>query len=72
MFGVQSIQLGLNNIVVAGGMENMSQVPYFIPKARTGLRMGVITFFSKFLANFLRIFNIIHYFFVRMRKLLML
>lgn len=41
MFGMQSIQLGYNQIVVAGGMENMSQVPYYLPKARTGLRMGV-------------------------------
>ena len=27
-------------MVIAGGMENMSQAPYVLPKARTGLRMG--------------------------------
>lgn len=40
MLGAQSIMLGHNDIVVAGGMENMSQVPYYIEKARTGLRYG--------------------------------
>ncbi|MBA1335476.1 MAG: Acetyl-CoA acetyltransferase [Firmicutes bacterium] len=37
---VQTILLGDNDIVVAGGTENMSQAPYVIPKARWGLRMG--------------------------------
>ena len=32
--GAQSIMLGLNDIVVAGGMENMSQIPYYLPNAR--------------------------------------
>ncbi|WP_428910207.1 acetyl-CoA C-acetyltransferase [Niallia sp. Krafla_26] len=36
----QSIQLGDADIVVAGGMENMSMAPYILPKARTGYRMG--------------------------------
>ena len=40
MFGVQSILLGDNNIVVAGGMENMSAVPYYLDKARDGYRLG--------------------------------
>ncbi len=40
MFGAQSIQLGQNNIIVAGGMENMSQIPYYLPKARFGYRYG--------------------------------
>jgi acetyl-CoA C-acetyltransferase len=40
MFGAQSIALGLNDIVVAGGMENMSNVPYYLDKARTGYRLG--------------------------------
>ncbi|MBN6187071.1 acetyl-CoA C-acetyltransferase [Aneurinibacillus sp. BA2021] len=38
--GAQSIMLGDADIVVAGGMENMSQAPYLMPKARTGYRMG--------------------------------
>ncbi|MCB9284493.1 MAG: acetyl-CoA C-acyltransferase [Lewinellaceae bacterium] len=40
MFGAQSIQLGLNDVVVAGGMENMSQIPYYVPSARYGYRYG--------------------------------
>jgi len=39
--GAQSIQLGEAEIIVAGGMENMSQVPYGLPKARWGYRMDV-------------------------------
>lgn len=36
----QAIQLGDADVVVAGGMENMSLAPYLMPKARTGYRMG--------------------------------
>lgn len=36
----QSIALGDNHVVVAGGMENMSSVPHYLPKARTGYRLG--------------------------------
>jgi acetyl-CoA C-acetyltransferase len=38
--GAQAIQLGDAEIVVAGGMENMSMAPYLLPKGRTGYRMG--------------------------------
>ncbi|KMM38069.1 acetyl-CoA C-acetyltransferase [Guptibacillus hwajinpoensis] len=38
--GAQSIMLGDQDIVVAGGMENMSQAPYLLQGAREGLRMG--------------------------------
>lgn len=34
------IKAGSNNIMVAGGMESMSNAPYLVEKARTGLRMG--------------------------------
>lgn len=34
------IRCGEAELVVAGGMENMSAVPYLLPRARTGLRMG--------------------------------
>ena len=34
------ILAGTSKVVIAGGMENMSQAPYLLPKARTGLRMG--------------------------------
>ena len=40
MFGAQSIALGENDIVVAGGMESMSNVPYYLNKARAGYRLG--------------------------------
>lgn len=40
MLGAQSIQLGDNDIVVAGGMESMSNVPYYLDKARNGYRLG--------------------------------
>ncbi|WP_353981307.1 acetyl-CoA C-acetyltransferase [Salinicola endophyticus] len=36
----QAIRCGDAEVVVAGGMENMSLAPYVLPKARTGLRMG--------------------------------
>lgn len=34
------IKADTNNIMIAGGMENMSQAPYLLPKARGGYRMG--------------------------------
>ncbi len=40
MFGAQSIMLGINDVVVAGGMESMSNVPYYVPKARFGYKYG--------------------------------
>jgi acetyl-CoA C-acetyltransferase len=40
MIGAQSIMLGTNNVVVAGGMESMSNIPYYIPKARFGYKYG--------------------------------
>ncbi|MBF0676290.1 acetyl-CoA C-acetyltransferase [Pseudomonas sp.] len=36
----QAIRCGDAEVVIAGGMENMSQAPYLMPDARTGLRMG--------------------------------
>src|SRR5436190_22283883 len=40
MMAAQGIQLGDADIVVAGGMESMSNAPYLIPKAREGYRLG--------------------------------
>lgn len=40
MFAAQSIMTGQNDIVVAGGMESMSNVPYYVPKARFGYKYG--------------------------------
>jgi acetyl-CoA C-acetyltransferase len=40
MMAAQGIQLGDTEVVVAGGMESMSNAPYLIPKAREGYRLG--------------------------------
>jgi len=40
MFGAQSIMLGDQDVVVTGGMESMSQAPYYLDKARTGYKFG--------------------------------
>lgn len=40
MLGAESIMLGLNDCVVAGGMESMSNVPYYLDKARNGYKLG--------------------------------
>jgi acetyl-CoA C-acetyltransferase len=36
----QAVQLGESDVVVAGGMESMSNCPYLLPNARTGYRLG--------------------------------
>ncbi|WP_172371313.1 acetyl-CoA C-acetyltransferase [Sporosarcina jiandibaonis] len=38
--GDQLIRLGDEGVIVAGGMESMSNAPYYLPKARFGLKMG--------------------------------
>jgi acetyl-CoA C-acetyltransferase len=38
--GYQSLLLGENRIVLVGGIENMSQIPYFLDGARWGYRLG--------------------------------
>ncbi len=43
IFGAKTIALGDAEIVVAGGMESMSNVPYYMPAARAGARMGNTT-----------------------------
>ena len=40
MLASQAIQLGEHEIVIAGGMESMSNVPYLLPQAREGYRLG--------------------------------
>jgi acetyl-CoA C-acetyltransferase len=40
MLAAQSIASGQNDIVLAGGMESMSNVPYYLDKARNGYRLG--------------------------------
>ncbi len=41
--GASSIMLGHNDIVVTGGMENMSQVPHYLPGSRAGYKYGNFT-----------------------------
>jgi acetyl-CoA C-acetyltransferase len=43
IFGAKTVALGDADIVVAGGMESMSNVPYYMPAARSGARMGNTT-----------------------------
>lgn len=40
MIAADQIALGQNNIMVAGGMESMSNVPYYLPKQRFGSKLG--------------------------------
>jgi len=40
MLGAQSIMLGQNDLVVAGGTESMSNIPYYLTKARYGYKYG--------------------------------
>ena len=40
MFGAQSIMLGMADVVIAGGMESMSNIPFYVPKARWGYKYG--------------------------------
>ncbi len=40
MLAAQAVQVGDADVVVAGGMENMSMAPYYLEKARFGYRMG--------------------------------
>jgi len=40
MFAYDALLSGSSEIIVAGGMESMTNAPYLLPKARAGLRMG--------------------------------
>jgi len=40
MLAAQSVQLGMSDAVLAGGMESMSQAPYVLPSLRSGARLG--------------------------------
>ena len=40
MLAAQSIKMGAADLIVAGGMENMSMVPFYVPKARFGYKYG--------------------------------
>jgi acetyl-CoA C-acetyltransferase len=47
MLGAQSIMTGDSEVVVAGGMESMSNAPYIVQNARNGFRMGNQTFIDE-------------------------
>ena len=49
MLAAQAIQLGDADVAVAGGMESMSQAPYYLEKARFGYRLGNATFYDHML-----------------------
>ena len=40
MLGAQSIMSGQNDVVIAGGTESMSNIPFYLPKARFGYKFG--------------------------------
>jgi acetyl-CoA C-acetyltransferase len=42
-FGAQSIMLGMSDLVVAGGMESMSNIPFYSPSTRWGNKYGSVT-----------------------------
>jgi acetyl-CoA C-acetyltransferase len=43
ILAAQSIKLGENDIVVAGGTESMSNTPHYLPVSRKGVKYGDIT-----------------------------
>jgi acetyl-CoA C-acetyltransferase len=43
MMAAQAIKVGDADVIVAGGMENMSAVPHYLPTSRTGVKLGDIT-----------------------------
>ncbi len=61
MLAAQSVMTEESDIVVAGGMENMSLAPYLLDKARTGYRLGNATIFDHMIKDGLwDVYNDIH------------
>ena len=46
IFGYDSIVAGTNSVVVAGGLESMSNAPHLLPAGRTGTRLGATTLYD--------------------------
>ncbi|MHA7816843.1 MAG: thiolase family protein [Pseudohaliea sp.] len=46
IFGYDSIVAGTNRVVVAGGLESMSNAPHLLPAGRTGTRLGATTLYD--------------------------
>jgi len=51
ILGAQSILLGDADVIVAGGVESMSQAAYLLPGARKGLRMGAVPFVDSLISD---------------------
>ena len=49
--GAQAIQTGNSDIVVAGGMESMTNAPYLLPNARKGFRLGNVTMLDSMICD---------------------
>src|ERR1035438_9058831 len=47
----QAIQTGNGDVIVAGGMESMSNTPYLLPTARGGMRLGPVTWLGQHARN---------------------
>jgi acetyl-CoA C-acetyltransferase len=61
MLAAQAIAVGDAEIVVAGGMENMSQAPYLLPRAREGYRLGHAELVDSMIADGLwDVYNKVH------------
>ncbi len=43
VIGARNIELGVSSIVLAGGSESMSNVPYYLPQMRSGARLGDVS-----------------------------
>ena len=61
MIAAQSIKCGDNDIVIAGGMENMSSVPHYFDKGRTGQKLGDMKLIDGLVKDGLTdVYNIVH------------
>ena len=61
VFGAQNIQLGIDEALVAGGMESMSRVPYYIPRGTAFPPFGAITAEDGLIKDGLvDVYNIVH------------
>ena len=61
MIAAQSIKCGQNHIVIAGGMENMSNVPHYFSKGRKGQKLGDMTLIDGLVKDGLTdVYNKIH------------
>jgi acetyl-CoA C-acetyltransferase len=61
MLAAQSIMCGDNEVVIAGGMENMSSVPHYMTKGRTGQKLGDMKLIDGLIADGLTdIYNKVH------------